>query len=83
MEILLLGRLDPSGGGGGGIIGPPERTWVGVGTKPLATLCLGGIKILGPPDGLWAGLEIEVLRSLYPGGSDGIYLEKGGVPIGA
>jgi hypothetical protein len=65
------------------MLGPPERTWVGVGTKLLATLYPGGTKILTPLDGFWAGLAIEVFRALYPGGSDGFDLRGSGVPIGS
>ena len=65
------------------MLGPPDRTRVGVGTKSLEKLYLGGTKRLGPPDGLWEGLAIEVLRALYPGGSDGLDLGGSGIPIGA
>jgi hypothetical protein len=72
-----------SSGGGGGMLGPRERTWLGVGTKLLASLYPGGTKILGLQDGLWEVLAIEVLRVLYLGGSDGFFLRRSGVPIGA
>jgi hypothetical protein len=39
------------------MIGPPERTWVGVGTKLLETLYPGGTKRLGPPDGFSGSFE--------------------------
>ena len=54
MELLGPGQLDPQGGGGGGMLGPSERTWVGVGTKLL--------EALGPLDGFYEGLTIEAFR---------------------
>jgi hypothetical protein len=81
MELLGPRRLDPLGGGG--MLGPPDRTWVGVGTKLLVALYPGGTKILGPSDGPWVGLAIELLRELYPGRSDGFYLSESGIPKGA
>ena len=65
------------------MLGPLERTWVGVGTKLPEALYPGGTKRLGPLDGLLVGLAIEVFRVLYPGGSDGFYLRGSGVPIGS
>jgi hypothetical protein len=62
---------------------PSDKTWVGVGIKPLASLYPGGTKRLGPLDGPWVGLVIELLRELYLGGSDGFDLSGSGVPIGA
>jgi hypothetical protein len=83
LELLGPGQLDTQGEGGGGPLGPPERTQVGVGMKPLATLYLGGTNKLIPPDGFWVGLAIEVFKELYLGGSDGFDLRGSGVPMGS
>ena len=65
------------------MLGPLDRTWVGVGTKTLAALYPGGTKKLCPPDGPWVGLAIELLRKLYPCGSDGFYLSGSVISIGS
>jgi hypothetical protein len=61
---------------------PPERNWDGVGIEVEETLYPGGVKTLEAPDETWVGMGIEEFKALYPRGSDGICLEKCGVPIG-
>ena len=61
---------------------PLERNWDGVGIELEATLCPGRVKTPEIIDGTGVGLGIEAFKALYPIGSDGISLDKSGVPIG-
>jgi hypothetical protein len=82
VEILKvvepLGMNPPIKGG----LDPSKRNWDGVRIEPEETLYLGGVKTPEALDGTWVRMGIEAFKALCRRGSDGVYLDKHGVPIG-
>ena len=50
--------------------------------EPEATLYPDEVKTTEALDETWVGMGIEAFKALYPRGSDGIFLDEPGVPIG-
>jgi hypothetical protein len=50
--------------------------------EPEVPLYPGEVKTPETPNETWVGMGIKAFKALYPRGSDGIYLDESGVPIG-